>query len=226
MLLDPEPILGPRSGRAWYKRRMTSALTEVCPGVHAWSRFEPSKGYDFNGHHLDLGDTRVLIDPVPFEEEVAQGIERLGRPALVIVTNKDHRRAAEAARQRWGARVLVHALDAPLLGLDADGTFADGELLAGALRVRHLPDQKSPGECALVWEARRLLILGDALIGEPAGRLRMLPEAKYADPAAARRSLVRSLDGLAVDGVLVGDGRSLPRDAAPVLRATLASLVE
>lgn len=203
---------------------MPTSLRPLCPGVHTWSRFEESKGYDFNGHHLDLGDTRVLVDPVPFEPEVAGAIERLGRPSLVIVTNKDHRRAADDARRRWGARVLIHALDAPLLGIPVDGTFTDGELLAGALRVLHLPDQKSPGECALLWEARGTLILGDALVGEPAGRLRMLPDAKYADPARARKSLVRRLDGLSVERLLVGDGASLPSGAAPVLRETLATL--
>lgn len=199
-------------------------MRQLLPGVHVWSVFEPEKGYDFNGYHLDLGATRVLVDPVRFDEATALEIERLGRPALVLVTNKDHRRAVEAARARWGARVLIHALDAPLLGAPVDGTFADGELVAGALRVRHLPDQKSPGECALIWEARRVLILGDALVGDPPGKLRMLPAAKFKDLAAARRSLLQRLDGLELEALLPGDGVPLTRETAPVLRATLLAL--
>lgn len=199
-------------------------MRELLPGVRTWSVFSQEKGYDFNGWHLDLGGARVLVDPVPFNPQVAAAIERAGRPDLILVTNKDHRRAAPEARERWGAPILAHALDAPLLGAPVDRTFADGELLAGALRVVHIPDLKSPGECALHWEARRILLLGDALVGDPPGRLRMLPAAKFADLAAAQRSLIARLGALPVEALLLGDGASIAAGAEPVLREALAGL--
>lgn len=196
-------------------------MKELLPGVRTWSVFNQEKGYDFNGYHLDLGAIRVLVDPVPFD---AAAIERAGKPDLILITNKDHRRAAPEARERWGAPILTHALDAPLLGASVDRTFADGELIGGALRVLHLPSLKSPGECALLWTERRILLLGDALVGDPPGRLRMLPAPKFADLPAAQRSLVAHLGLLEVETLLVGDGVPITSGAGRVLRDTLAGL--
>lgn len=198
-------------------------MKQLLDGVWTWSVFDEARQVDFNGYYVDTGTARALIDPVPWSEEVEAAIERLGRPTDVIVTNKDHRRAAARARTRFGAAVVVHALDRPLLDIPADRTVVDGDVVAGALRVVHLPDQKSPGEMALLWPARRLLLLGDALWGKPAGRLTMLPPAKYADPAAARAGL-RRLAALDVDAVLMGDGAPILSGASEVLRSTLRAL--
>jgi glyoxylase-like metal-dependent hydrolase (beta-lactamase superfamily II) len=195
-------------------------MRQLLDGVWTWSVFDTARGVDFNSYHVTIGEWRALIDPVPFDEAA---IERLGAPADVIITNKDHRRASPRARERWGARVLVHALDAPLMDGPVDGTFQDGDVLGGALRVVHLPDQKSPGECGLHWAARRLLFLGDGLWGKPAGKLTMLMEAKYRDVAAARRGLQR-LAALDVDAILMGDGAPILTGAGPVLASTLAAL--
>lgn len=186
--------------------------------------FDTARQVDFNGYHVTIGAgpdrRRVLIDPVPFDEAA---IERLGAPTEVIITNKDHRRASPRARERWGAKVLVHALDAPLMDGPVDGTFADGDLLGGALQVVHLVDQKSPGECGLLWTARRVLFLGDGLWGKPPGQLTMLPDAKYARPAAARAGLQRLAD-LNVEAILMGDGAPILSGGAEVLRRTLSGL--
>jgi glyoxylase-like metal-dependent hydrolase (beta-lactamase superfamily II) len=232
-------------------------MRQLLDGVWTWSVFDTARQVDFNGYHVTIGDWRALIDPVPFDEAA---IERLGAPTEVIITNKDHRRASRRARERWGAKVLIHERDAPLLddeeggepreepvvptggpggvgtggderrlatrgvGLGrvvdgpVDGTFQDGDLLGGALQVVHLVDQKSPGECALLWKDRRVLFLGDALWGKPAGQLTMLP-----DPAAARAGLQRLAD-LDPEAILMGDGAPILSSAAEVLRRTLARL--
>jgi glyoxylase-like metal-dependent hydrolase (beta-lactamase superfamily II) len=64
---------------------------------------------------------------------------------------------------------------------------------------------KSAGEVALHDAARRLLIVGDAVIGNPPGRLSLLPERVMDDPRGLRAS-VRTLLELDFDAVLVGDG--------------------
>jgi glyoxylase-like metal-dependent hydrolase (beta-lactamase superfamily II) len=82
---------------------------------------------------------------------------------------------------------------------------------------------KSPGEIALHDPARRLLIVGDALIGHPAGRLSLLPDRVVDDPQRLRSS-VRSLLALDFDALVVGDGASLPSGAHEALQALVRSL--
>ena len=125
-----------------------------------------------------------------------------------MLTNKDHLRGSDECRRRLGNPILIHELDAPLLGLTPDGTFKNGDLLAGELEVLHLPHMKSPGESALYWRKERVLILGDALIGKPPGELGLLPPEKFADARKAFESL-RRLGNLDVKMILVGDGDSV-----------------
>ena len=80
---------------------------------------------------------------------------------------------------------------------------------------------KSPGEVALLWRDRGILIVGDAIIGNPPGRCGLLPERVMDDPARLRSSLRAFLD-LDFDTLLVGDGESILRDA----KARLEELTE
>jgi glyoxylase-like metal-dependent hydrolase (beta-lactamase superfamily II) len=194
----------------------------ILDGVHGWSIFQEDKQLDFNGLHLQLPDGCALVDPPALDEEQAARIEALGKPTTILVTNRNHLRAGPALRERFGARLLVPALDAGGIDAEVDGTFADGDVLLGGLRAILLPDLKSPGETALYWEERRILILGDALIGAPAGSLRFLPPAKVPHPAVARAGLQERLGGLAVDALLLGDGASISPGGGAVLKAFLA----
>jgi glyoxylase-like metal-dependent hydrolase (beta-lactamase superfamily II) len=187
---------------------MPRGVKAVMPGVSTWAVFSAEKQLDFNGLHLTLGAACVLVDPVPFTPEQAAAIERLGAPRRILLTNKDHRRAAPEARARWNAPIFIHRRDADLVDCQIDGTFDDGELIEGALQVIPVADGKSPGESALHWAERRVLILGDALIGKPPGALSLLPPEKFADPERARTGAAR-LAELDVDVVLVGDGVSI-----------------
>jgi glyoxylase-like metal-dependent hydrolase (beta-lactamase superfamily II) len=101
-------------------------------------------------------------------------------------------------------------------------TFKDGELLPGGIWVIHLQDQKSPGESALFLQlGKGVLIVGDALIGKPPGRLSLLPAEKYADAAKAKAGLRRLLK-YQFDAVLVGDGTSILTEAKPAVEQAVA----
>jgi glyoxylase-like metal-dependent hydrolase (beta-lactamase superfamily II) len=88
-------------------------------------------------------------------------------------------------------------------------TYKDGELLPGGIWVIHLKDQKSPGESALfIPQGPGVLIVGDAVIGKPAGAVSMLPAEKYADAVKAKVGLRRLLK-YNFESLLVGDGISI-----------------
>ena len=74
---------------------------------------------------------------------------------------------------------------------------------------------------ALLWPDRGILIVGDAIIGNPPGQCGLLPERVMDDPARLRSSVRRLLD-LDFDILLVGDGESILRDA----KARLKELVD
>ncbi len=80
---------------------------------------------------------------------------------------------------------------------------------------------KSPGEVALLWRDRGIPIVGDAIIGNPAGQCGLLPERVMDDPARLRRNVRKLLD-LDFDILLVGDGASILQNA----KARLKELIE
>jgi hypothetical protein len=70
-------------------------------------------------------------------------------------------------------------------------------------------------------QGKGVLIVGDGVIGDPPGSLRLLPPEKYANIAQAREGLRRLLK-YTFDSLLVGDGTSILTGAKPVLEQTLA----
>ena len=69
--------------------------------------------------------------------------------------------------------------------------------------------------------ARRLLLVGDAVIGNPPGELSLLRERVMDDPPLLRRS-VRQLLELDFDTLLVGDGVPILEGAHEQLHALVA----
>jgi glyoxylase-like metal-dependent hydrolase (beta-lactamase superfamily II) len=90
--------------------------------------------------------------------------------------------------------------------------------------VIHLKDQKSPGESALfIQQGKGVLIVGDALIGKPAGSVSLLPAEKYADLRKAQEGLRRLLK-YNFESLLVGDGASILTGAKQVVERLLQPL--
>jgi glyoxylase-like metal-dependent hydrolase (beta-lactamase superfamily II) len=188
-------------------------MHEILPGIYAWRWPSPRFGYDFNGHLVD----GLCIDPVEMDEPTLDAIAARG-VTRILLTNRNHFRAAERVRARTGARVAVHPADADFVrkkGVAVDDDLADGQVV-GPLRVVGVPG-KSPGEVAFHWPERRILIVGDACVGHPPGHLGLLPAAVIDDAARLRDSL-RALLALDFDTMLVGDGASIFGDAKARLR--------
>ena len=184
-------------------------MNALFPGIWQWSWFSEEKQLDFNGLYLTVGEHRILVDPPPMTAEAVSMIRRGGGIDYIVVTNRDHARESARYQAEFKCQLQVPEADAPQMELTPTKTFKDGELLPGGIWVIHVLDQKSPGESALfIQQGRGVLIVGDALIGAPAGSLRMLAMEKYADPAKAKLGLRRLLK-YTFDSILVGDGANL-----------------
>ncbi len=185
--------------------------------VLTWQWFSQPHGYNFNSLLVPSPAGNLCIDPVEPNDEVLSELVRRG-VSRILITNRNHVRAANRVREHTGARSYIHPEDAAYA--KAQGAELDGELHAGegmgALEVIGVSG-KSPGEVAFLWPERKVLIVGDAVIGNPPGRLSLLRESVMDDAPRLRRS-VQQLLALDFDTIFVGDGVSLIGDAKRQLR--------
>lgn len=193
------------------------------PGpVHVWSRFQPERGYDFNGTALPAPDGHVLlVDPVsPTEPELA-AIRALGSRFTIVLLTADHERAAAHFAKVLDAPVFVHEADRAAVKLSSAQPFGEGHAFPGDWVAHGLPDLKTPGESVLYHRGRRTAVAGDAVIADPATGLRLVPPAKLRDRAAALAGL-RKLAALDFDALFLGDGFPLPSGGKAALEKFLA----
>lgn len=177
------------------------------PGAYAWSRWQPDRGLYFNSHLFVVSSGNVAVDPLPLDSGDADAIAALGGVATIVVTNRDHLRDAAAMRERFGAGIATSRLEAPLLDCEIDRTLEDGEEPFEGAVVVALDRQKTPGEFALHLKKNSALLVGDALLGTPAGSLSLLPDEKYDDEQSVLA--LRRVWALQPEVLLVGDGTSL-----------------
>jgi glyoxylase-like metal-dependent hydrolase (beta-lactamase superfamily II) len=197
-------------------------MQEILAGIFTWPWFSARHGYNFNGHLVCAAAGNICVDPVEPDAPTLDAIARLG-VTRIILTNRNHVRAANMVRARTAARTAIHPDDAA--HARKQGALLDDELHVreqiGPFVVIGVPG-KSPGEVALYWPERRLLVVGDAVVGTPPGHCALLPETVMDDPLRLRTS-VRHLLDLDCDTLLVGDGTSILTGAREPLRALIHS---
>ena len=192
-------------------------MQEILSGIFTWPWFSEPHGYNFNGHFILHAGGNLCIDPV---EPAKEDIEELARHgvARILLTNRNHSRAANKVRARTGARTAIHPADAPHArgqGAELDDELKLGQKV-GPWVVVGAPG-KSPGEVALHWPEQKILIVDDSVIGNPPGRCGLLPDRVMDDPSRLRES-VRGLLGLDFDTILVGDGAPILQNAKERLK--------
>jgi glyoxylase-like metal-dependent hydrolase (beta-lactamase superfamily II) len=195
-------------------------MRENVSDILTWPWFSEPHGYDFNGHLIRHPGGNICIDPVEPTEDDLNAIAQEG-VAQILLTNRNHSRAANRVRARTGARTLIHPDDADHARnqeTEVDGALGVGDTI-GPLQVVGAAG-KSPGEVALLWPDRGILIVGDAVIGNPPGQCGLLPERVMDDPARLRKSLHKLLD-LDFDILLLGDGESILQNAKARLKALI-----
>lgn len=178
------------------------------PGAFMWSRRQPDRGMNFNSYLLRMPEGNVAIDPLQLEADELEQVAALSGISWIVLTNRDHLRDAAALRERFGARVATSQAEAASLAIPIDRILGDGETLFPGATVVALDRQKTPGEFALHLCEHKTLVVGDALIGAPAGALSLLPDKAYADVAQAVLAL-RRLWALQPEVLLPGDGMPL-----------------
>lgn len=196
-------------------------MKQLLPGIWQWSWFSEEKQLNFNGLFLTVGEHKIVIDPPPMTADASTLIRRQGALDYIIVTNHDHIREAVTYQAEFRCQLQVPEADAPQMEVKPSKTFKDGELLPGGIWAVQLKDQKSPGESALyIQQGKGVLIVGDALIGKPAGALSLLAPEKYGDIGKAKEGLRRLLK-YNFDSILVGDGASIIGGAKQALEHAL-----
>ena len=199
-------------------------MREILTGIFTWPWFSEPHGYNFNGHLILHPGGNLCIDPV---EPTATDLEEMARLGVsrILLTNRNHSRAANQIRARTGARTAIHPSDAP--HARKEGAELDDELNIGVkidpLVVVGAPG-KSPGEVVLHWPQRKILIVGDCVVGDPPGRCKLLPE-KVIDDLPRLRESVRGLLSLDVDTLLVGDGAPILQNAKAALTQLVATFL-
>jgi glyoxylase-like metal-dependent hydrolase (beta-lactamase superfamily II) len=206
-------------------------MREILPGIFTWGSTYADRPWDLNGYAIVLPGGVVLIDP-PAPENA--GWQNLPTPiTTVVLTNRDHVRDAPLFRTRYGARIIAGKEELPqFVSLPIDDAVQEGDLIRDALRVIHLPG-KSPGEIGLYLgpayhaaarDKAGILILGDAIIGNPPGALGLIPVEKLDDPKMLKASLPKILD-YDFDVLLFCDGQSVLSAAKQKVSEFLKTLV-
>ena len=197
-------------------------MEKILGDVLTWSWFSEPHGYNFNGLLIPDPHGNLCIDPVEPSDEVLGELVRKG-VSRILITNRNHVRAANRIRERTGARSYIHPDDAAYA--KAQGAILDGELhigdKVGTLEVIGVSG-KSPGEVAFLWPERKCLIVGDAVIGNPPGHFGLLREKVMDDPPRLRLS-VQQLLALDFDTILVGDGVSIISGAKDRLKELIGT---
>ena len=192
-------------------------MHEILTDIFTWPWFSEPHGYNFNGHFIKHAAGNLCIDPVePSDEDLAE-LARQG-VARILITNRNHSRAANKIRARTGARTAIHPADAPHArkeGAELDDELNPGDKV-GPFVVIDSPG-KSLGEVVLHWPERKILLVGDAVVGDPPGKCKLLPDKVVDDPPRLRDS-ARGLLALDFDILLVGDGVPILQSAKERLR--------
>lgn len=193
------------------------------PELFCWSVFDEARNVDFHGLCISHPEGSVLIDPLPMSPHDRAHLDSLGPVAVIVVSNSDHTRAAEALANETGATLCGPAAERHNFPMRIDRWLSEGDEVVPGLTVHTLDGSKTLGEIALVWQGSTL-ITGDLIRAHKASGLMILPDAKLADRAAAVQSVRRLAELPGIEAVLVGDGWQVFRGGGALLRSLAESL--
>lgn len=164
------------------------------PNAYAWSEWDEDHSLLSNSYFFSAKTGNTVIDPLPLDEPGHAQIEKLGGVAKIVVTTSRHGRDSQAFAERYAA------------GIVREPTHRE-EISPGLFAVA-LRNQSSDGEFAVSIPAHRAVVVGDSVLGTPAGALSLLPDREYPDVREAALAL-RWILRLYPKALLVGHGQSI-----------------
>ncbi len=194
-------------------------IQQVRAGLWFWQRFQPSVKVDCSSCAVRVAAGLMLVDPIPLAADAMEELCALGKIAGIVATNGNHGRAVDELRKRFDVPVFAHASAGVVLGFPVDREVREGERIGDEIEVVEIAGAAA-GEIAL-WDARGVMIVGDALINlEPDG-LVLLP-AKYADNEKEMRASLRKLLRFPIEVLTFAHGLPLVSQARSRLKSLLA----
>ena len=139
-------------------------MRNIVSDIFTWSWFSEPHGYNFNGHLVRNPDGNICIDPVELTEDdmdtlIGEGVAR------IILTNRNHSRAANRVRTGTGARTVIHADDAD--HARSQETELDDALEVGSFSATASLYLRTPKPGSKSWLRRLLINSAPASIGVP-----------------------------------------------------------
>ena len=151
-------------------------IETVAPGLWLWQAYDPTVKAELFSTAIATLAGIYLIDPIPLRPEAHPELTKLGAIAGVVVTNENHKRAADGFAAQFQVPIYErHVLIRGLTAVPIDGAQS--------------------GEIAVYCETDGgTLIVGDALIHcEPYG-FALLPAKYCSNQKLMRRSLPKLLN--------------------------------
>src|SRR6266481_7818351 len=109
-------------------------MREILPGIFTWGSTYADRPWDLNGYAIRLDGCTVLVDPPPPGEDDWPSFDVMKPIAKIVLTNRDHVRAAELFRTRCGARLVASTDELTQLApIAIDEAVREGDL-RGCLR--------------------------------------------------------------------------------------------
>jgi glyoxylase-like metal-dependent hydrolase (beta-lactamase superfamily II) len=198
-------------------KTVATATNEVVPGLWYWSiDDERIGGFIASAHAIREGDSVVLVDPLPLEEEAFRA---LGRISAICLTCGSHQRSAWRLRRQLGVQVYAPALVREV-DEEPDIRYEEGDLLPGGLEAIFTPGAGTTQHAFMREEPPTVLFTADLFVhpsGEPLG---FVPDEYLYDPTEARNSARKLLD-LDFDVLCTGHGAPIVGGPKEAIRGLL-----
>ena len=223
-------------------------VQRLAEGLWRWTAAHPEwrEGDDWGravgSVYCETPEAVVVFDPlVPAEggdvdrfwDALDRDVARLALPVVVLLTCSWHVRSAADVRDRYSASVWAPPAGGEgLEGLVSD-VLGDGGWPVDGVQAFLMGAPPGPSEEAAYWiPSHRAIVLGDLLIGDGAGGVRLAPAEWYSDSPAERdrfrTDVVTSLERLAASCdpslLLPAHGDPVTAGAAAALRASLVGM--